>query len=253
MEFDHDDVKWPSIEPQRIQRVPRAITQSPTPQTVPAPFGNTVPDYEDECPLRACWESIRAKHADNTFLPDYAPKLDDLPSSWAVVSFNVTDDRNTMFLSRHQKGHQPVVFCMPLDRQGRREGEEDLFTFDIAKNELDDILRLSNEASRGSKHIVEVEAKAAWWAHRRALDRRLEELLANLEFCWLGAFKVSYDGWPSADQQTVERISPSDNSVSSSCYAADSAQRLSEQARENLFGSAFWNRTGDQKRLQSTA
>ena len=190
-----DDIKWPSIGPRSTQLVPRAMTQSPTPQRTAAPSGNTVPDHEHECPLRAFWESVKAKHACHTPLPDYNPKLDDLPSDWAVVSFNVTDDRNTMFISRHQKGHEPIVFCMPLDRQGRREGEDDLFTFDIARNELSDILLRSDEASRVSKHVEGAEAKIAWWANRKALDKRLEELLANLEFCWLGAFKVSYDAW----------------------------------------------------------
>jgi separase len=33
--------------------------------------------------------------------------------------------------------------------------------------------------------------RSEWWAERSALDERLKILLENIEFCWLGAFKVS--------------------------------------------------------------
>ena len=34
------------------------------------------------------------------------------------------------------------------------------------------------------------DAKAAWWAERKQLDLRMKGLVENIEFCWLGAFKV---------------------------------------------------------------
>jgi separase len=110
-----------------------------------------------------------------------------------VISINVTEDHNTMFISRHQRNHQPLVFCLPLDRQGRREGEDeaDLFTFDTAAHEMEDIIRSSNESARNAKSVETREQKVAWWEERYGLDKRMEEMLLNMEFVWLGPFKVS--------------------------------------------------------------
>jgi hypothetical protein len=119
--------------------------------------------------------------------------LSSVPPDWAVISINVTEDHNTMFISRHQRNHQPLVFCLPLDRQGRREGEDeaDLFTFDTAAHEMEDIIRSSNDSARNAKNVETREQKAAWWEERYGLDKRMEEMLLNMEFVWLGPFKVS--------------------------------------------------------------
>jgi separase len=114
-----------------------------------------------------------------------------LPDHWAVVSINVTEDRNTMFVSRHQKGRNPIVFTLPLDRQGKREGEEDdMFTFETAVEQMTAIINESNDNARSAKTVDSQAGRMAWWAKRHELDKRLQELLANLEYCWLGAFKV---------------------------------------------------------------
>ena len=34
------------------------------------------------------------------------------------------------------------------------------------------------------------QAKIAWWDSRKQLDQRMKDLVENIEFCWLGAFKV---------------------------------------------------------------
>jgi separase len=192
MEIGHDDLEWPRLESWPLA-LPKEESgpRSPVQHGASANLADAESDSESERTLRTYWEAVRAKYAANGFVTGLVPDLGSLPSDWAVVSISVTDDRNTMFVSRHQKGHEPIVFCLPLDRQGRREGDDDLFTFDAAVAELADIIRSSDEGARAAKSVEGPDGKAAWWANRKALDKRMEELLSNLEFCWLGAFKVS--------------------------------------------------------------
>ena len=172
----------------------KLTTASPTPNNVKLHDElDTAPD--DDASLRTYWQSVKEKYSSNSYLTENVFNLDLLPPEWTVISINVTEDRNTMFISRHQHDHDPLVFTLPLDRQGRREGEaeEDLFTFDAATQQLQQIVDESNETARVTKNIVERQGKLDWWAKRYELDKRLQELLANMEFCWLGAFKVSDD------------------------------------------------------------
>jgi len=191
-EIDHNDLNWPSLEPRSLTQVTNADnSHSPSKERLGKCLGSADSDSDDKQSLQAYWETVKLKHATSGYITGDIADLDGLPANWAVVSISVTDDHNTMFISRHQKGHEAIVFCIPLDRQGRREGEEDLFTFDAGVAELSDIIRSSDEAARAAKTVQGQEGKAAWWAGRKALDKRMEEMLSNLEFCWLGAFKVS--------------------------------------------------------------
>lgn len=155
------------------------------------------PDAEEDITtdpaLVKFWEGVRTRHEARSFLSTDGPSYDlsVLPKTWAIVSISVTEDRNTMFISRHQNGHEPLVFCLPLDRQSKREGEEeDVFTFDAGINELKEVIRLSEECSAAGKGVTTTEGKADWWATKRALDKRMKQMIDNVEFCWLGAFKV---------------------------------------------------------------
>ncbi|WVQ78257.1 hypothetical protein IAT38_000341 [Cryptococcus sp. DSM 104549] len=171
-----DDPKWTSLEP------PEPKAQSDR------SFGEDLDDLDGK--LRSYWKMVKTKYTNNPLLGAESSSLDILPPDWAVVSINISEDRNTMFISRHQRDHEPIVFCLPLDRQGRREGDDDIWTFDTAVGELEDIIKLSNEGARRAKGITSTEGKAEWWAERRALDKRMEELCVNIEFVWLGAFKT---------------------------------------------------------------
>lgn len=95
-----------------------------------------------------------------------------------------------MFVSRHRHGQCPVVVRLPFDRLGRREEEEELFTYQTARMELLDIIHASNASSQRAKHVDGAEARQEWWTERRELDGRLGTLLDNVEKRWLGIFKV---------------------------------------------------------------
>jgi separase len=143
--------------------------------------------------LSQYWESIRLKYQQLPF--DLASlsrsKVDALPANWTVVHVYLTEDQNTMFVCRQRANQKPLVFSLPL--KGRRETEEDEhLTFQDAVGELREIVRLSDESTQTAINVKgqDQRARAAWWADRTALDKRLKELLENIEFCWFGAFKV---------------------------------------------------------------
>lgn len=120
------------------------------------------------------------------------PDLSNMPTNWCAISVNVTEDQSTMFVSRRQRNRAPVIFTLPLDRQGKREEEDECFTLETALTELRQIIADSDASARSAKNVDRTDrtAKTQWWSQRKDLDKRLKELLDTIEFCWLGAFKV---------------------------------------------------------------
>lgn len=146
-------------------------------------------------PLKPFWSNVSSEYQSQSFNPERfaASKLQSLPKSWTIVHISVTFDQSTLFISRQRGGEeqQPLVFCIPL--KGRREGsgdEDEHLTFEDAISELSEIIHSSNETTKVAVNIKDQAARAEWWKQRKTLDTRLHDLLENIEFCWLGAFKV---------------------------------------------------------------
>ncbi|WWC85253.1 uncharacterized protein L201_000115 [Kwoniella dendrophila CBS 6074] len=183
-----DDLKWPTLSANLTQD-----TQNNQDVQVDQSIEIETDNLDDRNgQLKTYWNTIKAKHNSTPLLTSDSQSLDSLPPEWAVISINVTDDRNTMFISRHQRDHKPLVFCLPLDRQGRREGEDDSLTFDSALEEMKDIIKCSNDTARTAKNVVTREDKLAWWEERYRLDSKLKDLCESIEFVWLGAFKTIF-------------------------------------------------------------
>jgi separase len=157
------------------------------------------PEWEDEeepgpakDALKEYWKSLANKYHGQTY---DATKLSgspakSLPPNWFVVSISVSEDKNTMFVTRQCVSKEPLVFYIPL-KERREMDDEEYLSFDNAVAELRDIIQLSDEGTRGAVNVRnDRDARAAWWANRSALDKRMKQLLENIEFCWLGAFKV---------------------------------------------------------------
>lgn len=170
-----DDLSWPLPHGQH-KDAPPSLTIQDVDHDVDRPAGGTA------------WGRIAARH-DATSL-DQQP-ISELPADCCVITINVSDDLTTLFISRRSSDEEPIVFSLPLDRQGRREGEDEHFSFIDAKEELAEIIAKSNDTARNAKDVDSKQGKLDWWAERRSLDKRMEELLNNVEFCWLGAFRVS--------------------------------------------------------------
>ncbi|KAJ7273284.1 cysteine peptidase C50 [Mycena rebaudengoi] len=194
-----DDLQWPLVT-RNGSPLPRLQNEAPLRFNLDSSFGSDldVSDDEvdtDEKSLQDYWESIRSKYQSQA--PDIstlsASQMSGVPRNWTVVHISVTDDKSTLFVTRQNGGDvkaTPLVFCVPL--KGRRDDEEDEhLTFQDALHEFKEIVKLSDEGTRGAVLIKDdAEARARWWKERTALDTRMRELLENIEFCWLGAFKT---------------------------------------------------------------
>ncbi|KAH9026737.1 peptidase family C50-domain-containing protein [Lactarius pseudohatsudake] len=188
-----DDLHWPLLTTDDEPLVNSRSRKSGSPSSL---FDSDSDDRDvqsEDLLLNSYWEYIREKYQQLPFSSSNLTqsKVDDLPANWTVVHIYVTEDQNTMFVCRQRAGQQPLVFSLPL--KGRRETEDDEhLTFEDATAELREIIRLSDEGTRNAINVKgqDRSARAAWWAERMALDKRLKELLDSIEFCWFGAFKT---------------------------------------------------------------
>lgn len=143
---------------------------------------------DDDDPCRQIWNSMRS----NPIYPPAPIDISSLHPEWAVVSLGVSDDLATLLITRHQKDVSPIVLCLPFDRQGKREIDDDGFPFKMARDEMVAIVDQSDESARGAKHVTTNEGRIEWWDTRHELDKRLGELLEGIETNWFGAFKVGF-------------------------------------------------------------
>lgn len=189
-----DDLQWPLITPNGSPLPPQPKAERLT------RFSNSSLLESDDEPmddvdLKSYWEAVAKRYETQCFDAQRmsVSQADSLPPHWTVVNVSVTEDRHTMFITRQRAGRKPLIFCLPL--KGRREGQEDEhLTYDDAIKELQDIIRLSTERTKQAADINKEDraARVAWWKDRTELDTRLRDLLADVEFCWLGAFKVDF-------------------------------------------------------------
>lgn len=131
-------------------------------------------DSIDDKSLKQYWEFTSKKYQAQTFdvTGFSASQTKLLPKNWTVVSISVTEDRNTMFITRQRTEQDPLIFCLPL--KGRRDSEDDEhLTFDDALSELRDIIHMSDESTRQAVNVKkdDKDARAAWWASRADLDK----------------------------------------------------------------------------------
>lgn len=189
---DRDDLQWPLITPNGSPFAP----QKPRTRTLLIPDGLEDIGGEDgseRSKLTAFWKSLEKKYQGEIYDSNHLSnsQTSSLPPNWTVVSISVSEDKNTMFVTRQRPNKDPLIFYIPL--KGRRENEDDEhLTFENAITELNDIIQKSDAGTKKAATVRnDRERRAEWWADRAALDKRMKELLDNIEFCWLGAFKVS--------------------------------------------------------------
>ncbi|KAH0826731.1 cysteine peptidase C50 [Lanmaoa asiatica] len=166
-----DDLQWPLMTTDGSPLATDLRRRNPSGASVSSSFGS-----DDNDGQRSYWSALEKKYSSLVLSPssllETTPKL---PHNWMVIHITLTPDKSSMFVSRlHTPSSQPLLFC------------ED------ALHELREIVRLSDEGTRRAAHVRsdDVQARAGWWAERAALDKRLQALLENIEFCWLGAFKT---------------------------------------------------------------
>jgi separase len=186
-----DDMLWPGVKPDG----------SPCNQSPKKPRGVLLSEDSSERDdlesggeeMRQYWQFLKDKYSSSSFDASMAQQINILPKHWTVVTINVTDDKTALIVSRQRPNHSPVIFCLPLDRRGREGDDEDAFSYDDALDELSSIIETSDRITHEGVNIEgNKSAIAEWWSERTVLDQRMRDLLDNIEFCWLGVFKVSY-------------------------------------------------------------
>lgn len=184
-----DDLQWPRVTNSSNSLMPVGNKSKGL-------FDNLSDDDEEIFPssrVRKYWDHVSEKYQRQmNFATDNSqPDISHLPDNWLVLSIVLTEDRNALLITRQRPHQEPFILCNPL--RGRRDDDDDEhFTFDDAMTELAQIIKESDDSTKQASKIDsnDKEGKAAWWAERKKLDQRLQELIANIEFCWLGAFKV---------------------------------------------------------------
>ncbi|KAG9106814.1 hypothetical protein FRC07_008733, partial [Ceratobasidium sp. 392] len=185
-----DDLVWPTLD------VDEPPSHKPN-QELRGMFDSPSASHEDletgGEEMRQYWRSLKEKYSSTSFDSSIAQQLNLLPKHWTVVTINVTDDKMALMVSRQRPRHPPMIFCLPLNRRGREADEEEKFDYDDAMDELTSIIETSDRITHEGANIEgDKSAIAEWWSERTTLDQRMRELLDNIEFCWLGVFKMIF-------------------------------------------------------------
>ncbi|KAI5370795.1 Putative peptidase C50, separase, tetratricopeptide-like helical domain superfamily [Septoria linicola] len=112
-----------------------------------------------------------------------------MPLPWTAVSLSLNDECDELYVARYHRDETPLLLRLPFSRQKSDDDSEDLFDFQVGRAELQEIIELSNYSCHNSMDSSVKGAKTNWWSEREALDRRLQELLINIENIWLGGFR----------------------------------------------------------------
>lgn len=115
--------------------------------------------------------------------------IDIIPRSWTAVSLFLNEDAEDLFVARYRAGQPPLTIKLPFSRHKPDSPDQEEFDFHKGKAELQEIIKLSNYSCHHSGDANAKGAKTKWWKEREALDRRLHELLINIEDIWFGGFK----------------------------------------------------------------
>ncbi|KAJ5929368.1 hypothetical protein N7454_007216 [Penicillium verhagenii] len=115
--------------------------------------------------------------------------VDILPENWNVLSLSLSADGTEFVVSRLQKDRSPFLLRLPLRRGNVDDDEEEQFTFEDGKEEMQEVIKLANESAHAAKAQIDKKMKKEWWKTRESLDRRLESLLQNIENLWFGGFR----------------------------------------------------------------
>ena len=122
----------------------------------------------------------------STFEADY---VNILPEAWDVVSMTLTESEEEVMISKLRLGDAPFMLRIPLNRQTGLDCEEASFGFAEARHELQDTVEMANRSSQDAQSQTQKIAKKEWWNTRNTLDKRIQNLLTNIESIWLGGFR----------------------------------------------------------------
>ncbi|KAJ6164370.1 Peptidase C50 separase [Penicillium chermesinum] len=136
--------------------------------------------------------------------------VDILPENWNVLSLSLSADGTEFVVSRLQKNRSPFLLRLPLRRGNTDDDDEEQFTFEEGKEEMQELIKLANQSAHAAKAQTDAQSKKEWWKTRETLDRRMESLLHNVENIWFGGFHSTALGrFSSAFQGILDKHLPS--------------------------------------------
>jgi separase len=187
-----DDMEWPLTARPNSSK---SSSSRKVPVSARSLFGD--PDGSDkaEAIARAYWTTIRDRHRDLSLeVVVKSLETNRLPGNWTIVNIGISDGEDSLFIARSRLNQRSLLFCIPLKRSIRNEADATANSLMInsAVVEMNDIVESSRKNGKRAGEVAAKgrELRAEWWSERAALDQRLSDLLENIEFCWLGAFKV---------------------------------------------------------------
>ena len=169
-------------------------------------FDRKLVDYAD--PLLWPASTPSTAEMDENVCSNFAERyIDILPENWNVLSLSLSADQTEFVVSRLQKNRSPFLLRLPL-RRGSEDDEEEQFTFEDGKEEMQERIKLVNESAHAAKLQTDKQVKKEWWKNREALDRRMESLLQNVENVWFGGFRGVFSPLP-RDSTALSRFASS--------------------------------------------
>ncbi|KAL4883011.1 Separin [Aspergillus karnatakaensis] len=147
-------------------------------------------------------ELMESEDVNIDFTTEY---VDILPENWNVLSLSLSADQTEFVISRLHQGQSPFLLRLPLRRGNSEDDEEEQFTFEDGRDEMKELIRLANESAHAAKLQIDRHMKKEWWKNREALDRRMENLLQNIENVWFGGFKGIFSPVPH-DSKSLARF-----------------------------------------------
>ncbi|KAL4862311.1 hypothetical protein BDV12DRAFT_179010 [Aspergillus spectabilis] len=154
-------------------------------------------------------ELLESEEVRTDFTAEY---VDILPDTWNVLSLSLSADQTEFVVSRLHQGRSPFLLRLPLRRGNSEDDEEEQFTFEDGREEMQELIRLANESAHAAKLQVDRHSKKEWWKNREALDRRMENLLQNIENVWFGGFRGIFSPVPH-NSDSVARFASSFESI----------------------------------------
>jgi len=132
----------------------------------------------------------KALHTDHVSNADFQKEyIDIIPTAWTAVSLCLSADATELYVARYRAKEEPLVLRLPFLRHKPDGVHADAFDYENGKGELLDIIEMSDRSCHTSQDLDAKGAKSTWWSERETLDRRLHELLINIEAIWFGGFK----------------------------------------------------------------
>jgi separase len=122
----------------------------------------------------------------STFQQEY---INTLPAPWTTISLSLDSTCTSLYVARYRANQTPFIVRLPFSRHQDEDLGNEAFDYAAGKEELADIIQLSNTSCHNNGDLSAKGAKSNWWSEREALDRRLQELLINMEDMWFGGFK----------------------------------------------------------------